>query len=92
MFGFGSGLAPGQSQCGLSHNHQRILNKVCLYYRINSRFSPALSQAGRDKHGSTEALPSLAPTCEMSQSEVWPKQPLGTNLLSWLEGSGMIWR
>lgn len=27
MFGFGSGLAPDQSQCGLSHNHQRILIK-----------------------------------------------------------------
>lgn len=76
VFGFSSALAPGQSQCGVSHNHQRIPNKVCLYYRINSRVNLALSQAGNDKHRSAEALPSLAPTCEMSQSEISPKQPL----------------
>lgn len=37
----------------------------------------APSQTGIDKRRSAELLhPSLAPNCEMSQSEVLPKQPL----------------
>lgn len=39
-----------------------------------------------DKHRSAKALPSLAPNCEISQSEISPKQPFEqAHQAAWLD-------
>lgn len=56
VFRFESVPPPDESQCSVSHSHHRVPGRVCSYYRINSRFNLARSQAGMDKHRSAELL------------------------------------